>query len=116
MPSVNAGPCRGVAGPVVQPAQFLFEIARGYWGTGVKFERRREDARRHGPVPALEFASDDAVEVHDPERDAGGEYGACNQECETPPRRPGAGHAGFSQSRRDVTKNPLRVFAPWSKR
>jgi hypothetical protein len=100
----------------VKPAQLLFEIARRYRGTGVKFERRREDARRHGPVPALEFANDDAVEVHDPNRDAGGEYDACNQECETPPRRPGAGHAGFSRSRRDVTKNPLWVLAPWSKR
>jgi hypothetical protein len=97
----------------VKAAQFLFEIAGGYRGTDVEFERRREDARRHGPVPTLEFASDDAVEVHDPGRESGGEYDACNKECEAPPRRPGAGHAGISRSRRDVTKNPLWVFAPW---
>src|ERR1700726_2068139 len=91
MPLIEAGPRRGVAASVVKTAQFLVEIAGRYWSTDVKFERRREDARRYGPVTTLEFPGYDPVEVHDPDRNSSGECDACNKQWKTPTRRPGAG-------------------------
>ena len=65
--SIDTRARRWIAGPVVQTAQFLFEIVGRDRRADVEFERRCEDARRHGPVPTLEFPGYHAVEVRDPD-------------------------------------------------
>ena len=67
MPTVDARPCRGIAATVVEAAQFLFEVVGPYRSTDIQIERFGVHARRHGPMPTLEFPGHDAVEVHDPD-------------------------------------------------
>ena len=54
-------------------AEFLFEVGRRNLRTQVEFERCGVDARRHGPVPTLEFPRYHSVEVHDPGGKGGGQ-------------------------------------------
>jgi hypothetical protein len=100
-PSVDARTGRGIAAPVVEAAQFLFEIVGVHGSADIKIERRRIDTRRHGPQPALEFSSHDAIEMKNPRRGGGGgrkhDEQAYEQDAPTAPL--GAGHAGLGQSR-----------------
>ncbi len=106
MPPIKSRARVRIAAPVVQTAQFLFEVIRTHRRTRVELERRCEDARRHRPMTTLEFPGDDAVEVHHPQGDGGRERDAsqeADEEQEAPARRPAASHAAFSQDRRRYT-------------
>ena len=100
VPPIQSGARGGIAGAVMQAAQFLLEIVRRDLRTHVEFERRRVDARRHGPVPALEFPGDDAVEVRDPDGSRDREHGAHHEQRRPPAQEFGTCRAGFSQNRR----------------
>src|SRR5258708_23584361 len=97
LPPVNARAGRGIAAPIVEAAQFLFEIVGSHRSTGVKIERRRIDTRRHGPQPALEFSSHDAIEMQNPRRGSGDrrQHDECAYEQDAPTAPLAAGHAGL---------------------
>ncbi len=86
----------------MQAAQLFLEIVRRDLRTHVQIERRRVDARRHGPVPALEFPGDDAVEVRDPDGGGDPEHGAHREQRRPPAQEFGTCRAGFSQNGRSA--------------
>lgn len=74
-------------------AELLFEIARRDLRADVELERCCVDARRHRPVPTLEFPGHDAVEVYDPGGAGGGKYNARQDERRAPAKQLGTCHA-----------------------
>jgi hypothetical protein len=95
---IITGARQWIAGTVVQPVQFLFQIVRRHRRTDVELQGRRIHMRRHRPVPALKLPLHHPVQMRNPQRNGHRKNEAHHNERRSPAKQSGSCLSGSSQS------------------